>query len=564
MSASLEKTFQFLTKTENEAAQDVLIAGLDSPFQPTRDGALRALMDRRSVEGHDEIFRRLPKLDEHARAIVQERPDRLARVAADVIARSEGKPAGKRNERSPRRAPRSPGREQNACCPKRHRAACDAILSYRLYDAMPALVGAVTHCDAPQASVTVNTILKLTELFYEELSGSNQRPKRRDMEGIRRRMTDSLQQAAAGFGRHGCRQLVEAYLLIAKQQNANLRRILRRPDEKLHPVVVELLKKSQRGGIIRLLLSFLEDPQLPNIVLGIISARTDTKFVENLLRTVGARPSKAIAGALSRLKEIAWATPGNELLERLDDEAQRGAVGLLCASSLDRKVVLDFLGHILLHGKVGGRRAAAEALADFEGPEADALVLRGLADEDPNVRFHLIGQLRPRRIPGAMSLLIRQVDSSNETIREALRKAMPELTFSRFVASFDSLPDELRPTAGHLVRKIDDEAKSLLTKEITGLSPVRRRRAVMAANAMGLVEEMEEVVIGLLSDDDHRVRIAAAEALADCKTMPTWEALRDALLDRSVIVRETAEASLQQICQSLAEQEVEETEEVAP
>lgn len=69
---------------------------------------------------------------------------------------------------------------------------------------------------------------------------------------------------------------------------------------------------------------------------------------------------------------------------------------------------------------------------------------------------------------------------------------------------------------------------------------------------MGLVRELEQTIIGLLSDDDHMVRIEVAKALANCDTAPTWDALRDALLDRSVIVQEAAEQSLQQITHSLA------------
>ena len=102
-------------------------------------------------------------------------------------------------------------------------------------------------------------------------------------------------------------------------------------------------------------------------------------------------------------------------------------------------------------------------------------------------------------------------------------------------------------------------------------SPVRRRRAVLIATAMGMVPTMEEVLIERVSDDDHMVRATAAEALADCKTMPTWEALRDALLDRSVVVQEAAEQSLERISRALLEhlkeqeeEEKEQPEEVVP
>jgi len=68
---------------------------------------------------------------------------------------------------------------------------------------------------------------------------------------------------------------------------------------------------------------------------------------------------------------------------------------------------------------------------------------------------------------------------------------------------------------------------------------------------MGLVQELEEHIVPLISDDDHMVRLAAAQSLADCETENSWERLRDALLDRSVVVQEAAERSLMQISRSL-------------
>jgi HEAT repeat protein len=158
------------------------------------------------------------------------------------------------------------------------------------------------------------------------------------------------------------------------------------------------------------------------------------------------------------------------------------------------------------------------------------------------------------------------VDSPEEEVKQALRKAMPEFTLGQFLPNVEAMDEELRPIAGHLVRKIDPDIVPELAAAMEGPSPVGRRRAVVGASAMGLVQELEETVIRLLSDEDHMVRAAAAKALADCKSMPTWEALRDALLDQSFVVQQAAEQSLEQISQYLlrpVEQE-DHPEEVAP
>jgi len=524
MGVSLNKTFDYLSKTENEAAVEVLTAGLDAPHQPTQRLALRALMDRRSPQGHREVFRRLPKLDEDCRAIVAERPERLENVVGETV--------------------RNPDRE--ACA-----TACNAIVAFRLYEGLPALVAVLSNEENPNTDLVARTVLKLTESFYRELSGIDDQPVRKNQENLRSRITGALEDAVRKYHRHERKEAVEALLLLAKSKSVTLRRLLQRPDERSHHAIVETLSHSRRGGVIRLLLGFLEDPQMPLVVVKVICGRCDAKFVSHLARTVGSHPTKTVLETLARFDSIAWAVPGHEVFEKLDDAAQEGAVQIVAHSSMDRQHVLKVIAHLLMEGKPGGRRAAAKALEQFKDPAANTLVIKGLNDEDPQVRANLLVQVRPRRIPGALSLMIRMVDSPDEEVHRALRRAMPEFTFRHFLANLDKMPEQLLATAGHVVSKIDRQCRSKLEAEMTGPSPVRRRRAVQAAVATGLAVDLEKTLIRLLSDEDHVVRAAAAKALADCKTLPTWEALRDALLDRSFVVKEAAEQSLQRISQSL-------------
>jgi len=536
MSDPLETTFQFLAKTENAAARDILAAGLECSDPITRLGALRAILDRRDPEGHREVFRRLTSLDKQGREIVAERSERLVDAARDALS--------------------SPNRKVCA-------AACDAIASFHLYQVIPALVAALVDTENPHTDLPAAAILKLTEAFYEELSGVADRPKQKAQDTVRARMTTSLEEAVRKYHRHERLEPVEALLLVAKQKNAVLRQLLQRTEEKSHPAILEVLSNSSQGGVIRLLLGFLEDPQMPRAVTDVICNRCDAKFVDNITRTVGTKPSRAAIETLKRFESIAWAKPGHEVFNELDDDAQEGAVWLLMFSSLNPDDKLEVVGYLLLHGKIGGRRAAAKALAKLKGPRANELAVEAVEDDDPQVRATIIPQLRSRKIPGALSMLIGMVDSTDETIHEALRTAMPEFTFRHFLSNFDAMPEAMQPVSGHLVSKIDSGAVEKLTEEMSCLSPVRRRKAVQAAFAMGLVGAVEKAIATLLSDEDHMVRIAAAKALADSNSMPSWEALRDALLDRSVIVQEAAERSLEMISRSLMIQEEDEEGEAA-
>lgn len=527
MSAGLTATFQFLAKTENKAAVEVLVAGLDCPHKPIRHGALRAVLDRRCPEGHREVFRRLSSMDERSREIINERPERLAGVVTDALQNATSQ----------------------ACA-----AACNAIVSFRLCEALPVLVSVLVDPENPHTKMVAETVLELTESFYAELSGTTEGPKHKRQDLVRDRITAALEAGVRKFRRHKQTAAVEAFLLIAKQKNIVLRQLLQRPEEASHQPLVELLSSSSRGGVIRLLLGFLEDPQMPHVVAQVLCNRCDAKFVDHLVRTVGPRPSKTVVETLARFNSIAWAQPGHELFDKLSNAAQQGAVPLLMASSIDRAKLLEIIGYLLLEGKPGGRRAAAEALAEFPGPEASALVVKALGDEDARIRASLIVQLRPRKIPGAFSLLIRMIDSPQEEVQRALQKALPEFTFHQFLANFDKMPEHWQPIAGYMVRNIDPKVADKLVAELNGLSPVRRRRAVTAAGVMGLVPKVEETIVRQLSDEDHMVRVAAAKILAESKSKPTWEALRDALLDKSFAVKEAAEQSLERISRSLAQQ----------
>ncbi len=540
MKPGSKATFQFLAKTENEAAVEVLVAGLDSDHEATRHCALQALLERRDEAGHQAIFKRLAKFDEKSRAIIAERPARLVRVVADVL--KEGKPEAVKK-------------------------ACEAVEDFRLYDAVPSLITALVRENNPDAPLLAEAVLRLTEAFYAELADNDSKPKRRDMSGLRDRITLDLEDAVRKFHRHRQSAAVEALLLLAKQKNVTLRDLLSRPDDASYEPIVELLRTSEQGGVVRLLLGLLDDPKSPLVVADVIGGRTDDKFVAHLARTVGPSPGRAVAESLKRIRNVAWAAIDHPVFAELDDAAQEGAVQILVGSSLERDRVVAMLGYLAKRGNPGGRRAAVRALKHFNQPGTSQIIVDAIEDADSGVRAEAIVQVRPRQIIGAFSMLVRMVDDPAEEVRGALRKAMPEFSFRQFLRSFDDMAPEPRQLAGTLVRKIDGDCLPQLLHEMDRPSPVGRRRALLAALAMGMVSSLEQRIIELLSDDDHIVRVAAATALADCKSAPSWEALRDALLDRSYVVKEAAEGSLQRISEALmhsANGQAESVEDEAP
>ncbi len=278
-----------------------------------------------------------------------------------------------------------------------------------------------------------------------------------------------------------------------------------------------------------------------------MARRRDRKFLLNLLRKIGYEPTNTATANLKRVENISWIKSDKLPVLDLDDAQQHSLVQLLMASSVKRTDIFEVIEQLLLRGKPGGRRAAAVALAQFNGAEANNLAVRALDDEDPNVQAAAVAQLRARGIPGALGRLIDSVDSIHEPVRQAARSSLSEFNFDRFQAAFDMLEEDVRQSTGVLVRKVNDDYVESLKREMGARSRIRRLRSIAMTVAMRAVPDVEDGLLDMLADDDHVVRTEAAKALAFAESPTAREALQEALGDRSTSVQEAAQQSLEQL-----------------
>jgi hypothetical protein len=309
--------------------------------------------------------------------------------------------------------------------------------------------------------------------------------------------------------------------------------------------VIDVLTRSARGGIVRLVLSYLDDPCAPSSTLTVMSRRCDPKFLENFLRKLGVHPTTAINQNLRRMDTIAWMQNHLGILDPMDEVAQQGAVHLARTSGIQRTVAFKLVEHLMRRGKIEGRQAAAAALANFHGAEANRLASDCLNDPDPIVQSHLIGQLRSRGTPGALPTLLLMLDHPHEAVRTAARRSLEEFSFDRYLTAFEMLDEKVRCDTGPLVRKVDPTAPRRLAEELDARSRTRRMRAVAVAAAMNLVPQLEMKIIQRLTDEDHLVRAEAAKALVQATSNTARQALLIAFHDRSVVVQEAAQQSLE-------------------
>jgi HEAT repeat protein len=517
-------TFRALAESRNDAAVQVLAHALDGPSGPLAQEAMRSLLVRSGKASQREILDRWLRLDDESRALARQRPGRLSAVCREALLEAD------------RRSSES---------------AAAAILECNDFEQFGLLAKLVEDQRYPHADLVDKLLVELADQLYDGATSLDDYVRQRELQRVRMHAVDVLQPLAERYAVHGRRPAIEAFCTLARRENTVLRRVLREPRDAAHEPLRDVLLNSPRLGVIHLLVGFLDDPYAPLAALDALARRYDRPFLHELTGRLAAPPQRVVVENLRRLASIVWLGTDFAVIDDLDEISQAGAVRLAAASGMARAELLDLLGHVLHYGNVGGRRAASNVLPGFDDPTATELLRRALDDPDPQVQANVLAHLRPRNVQGALATLVAMVDSPHDLVRQAAREGLDEFNFERFLRSFDTMDEDIRCTTGVLVKKVDPQAMHDLAHELSAMSRTRRIRALSAAEAMEAVVEMEELIVALLRDSDHMVRAAAAQALGCCPTSAARDALRDALVDRSVVVQEAAELSLFQLAERL-------------
>ncbi len=523
MNRGVEETLRLLSETANEAAVPVLLAALDLPDRAIQDGAMTAILSRRRGAGSRVLVERWGRLSERWKQQIGEHPRQIAPAVRDAILSRDGE-----------------------LCAN----GCEALLSIREFELIPALVTAIEEPGNPYATMVAETLLSVCELLQEEIFGPSAKRRLRTPTRVRQQVLPSLERAVDRYEQHRHREVVEAFLMLTNHENALLKQVLCEPRHPAYLVITEILRHSPRVAIIRLALNLLESRFAPTIALQIVSHRRDRPFIRQLLQRFTNTSTDHLRANLHRVESIRWLQDDLSELDTLTEDEQEAAVYVAMASGMDRIAAFDVIAYVMRHGRVGGRRAASRALAEFGGADANKLVLDGLHDGDPHVQANVVVQMRERGIPGAISRLIQLLDSPHNVVAKAAQSCLGEFNFNRYVTVFDLMEDDIRRSTGLLVMRVDSGAMTQLAEELKARTRTRRLRGLEVAMAMGAVERVEPLIIGLLEDSDHFVRTEAARTLAYCNSPLAQQALRTALMDRSVVVREAAEQSLRKLSES--------------
>jgi HEAT repeat protein len=517
---ALDRTIDVLAKSHNEAAVPTLVRAVESADPTVFDGAIGALVARRSKAGHLVVLGRWRQLSASLKQLVLRRRGWMAAALRDALL--------------------SPDDQLFA-------NARDVAEASGEFDLLPTLITVAEHSDANRSQAAIDLTLRLVEQLGQLIGVAKEKRDELalpELEAMRRSVLESLERSVERFRQHQRGELIEAFVVLAGPHSGLLKSIMDAPHHPCFQSVLQVLMESRSPAVLELLKTILEVKDAPPVVCNVVSKRTDAVFAEVLLAMPLDPKNAFLRKNLAKIKSLACLEDGQELCTQFDEQRQAAAIRLLTATGAHDDVKLDLAQTLLAGGAVAGRLAACTALAGIPGQRSSDLVLAALKDADAEVQAAAVRQLRQRRIPGALAMLMRLVSSPLEPVQRAAREALSEFSFDNYLTRFDSLDDEGRRTLGARVARIDERTLTRLREELVSPSRRQRLRGLDMAEAMGLVPQIADALVERLNDEDHLVRSAAADLLQYCRADDVRSALLTAVGDRSTAVQTAARNSL--------------------
>jgi HEAT repeat protein len=525
MHSGLKKTERVLAESRNRAVLPLLATSLHSAEAEVRAAAIRATMRRRDIQSHTQLLRHFNRFNEAdvvaLRAAYQTMPHHAAPALKAALANGDA-----------------------ALCDN----ACRFIESCRAYELIGTLVSALDRPHRHHAGQISATIAHLARTLHDELSewtrGDRIGP---DPTFARHQLLAATEKSLAGAKATPRQEIVDAFLLLTPIDSESLLQIMRDVRHPSHDALAATLTSSPSLAMVERLVDFLHDTTAPKSVLEAIAQRTDRVFTNSLFHELKHPVPLRVLHNMKQLQSVAWLDSQRAFLLELDGRAQAVAVDLAIASGINRDAQFALLKMLLTSGLAEGRRASCNALGLFDSPEATTLVLGALGDPDCAVKAAAFRQLRQRRVPNALSLLVAELNSPSIEIREAARSSLAEFNFVRYRAMFDLLDDEAARTTGILVRQVDPSVREKLEEDLTAPSISTRKRGIEMAVAMKAIQDVSDQLVELARHENVALRTDAVTALGHAEGPRVVEALTAAARDSNRSVADAAQHSLSRL-----------------
>lgn len=520
MTSVLLKTIKFLAQSENPAALDLLRFLLEDTDPEVRRAAFDALYRKQDAAVRLELFVRFVKDEEQWNGQACITPDRLGKLSAEAFQSGDE---------------------------RMMQLAAQVIIRHKLYESVPTLCSYVESHMESWANLAADTILALSESFYDELLNCRTELDRRNMDRRREWLTGQIEVLVRTYATHDMLAVVKAYLIITKRDYPSFLAILGDIHSKISKTMVQLLEGGEHGSFIRLLLSFISDPESPALVDNILCSKDDPKFVRNFLNTVGSPPDQTTKAALKRFKNVKWLSlESPERLLELIREVEPCFVYFFTNITLSKEDQADLLRFVFKYCQPEARRVAVEALRGFPTEEFNQILIDAVQDPDAFVCASAMRIVKSKGLKDADQIIMRCVDRRESVVIQAIYDLLPDFHIETYLQKVEQFPEQIARTLGKIVRKIDSNTEKVLGEEIASFVPFRRLSAATAIRYLGLGGKFQNQVCQILErDEESNVRIAACMALSEVMTMEAIQALKEATQDRTFVIRAAANDAVQ-------------------
>ncbi|KPK75218.1 MAG: hypothetical protein AMJ79_12125 [Phycisphaerae bacterium SM23_30] len=527
--------YEYLSRTENEAADKALLLGWRRAEEPYRTALLEVMLDRGTPKVTSELIRQYHQFSPPWQGLMRERVDVLYGGMFQ---------AGRAKE-------------------VQGRLNCLHIIKHTRYMRLADLVVNMLRDRAGQVSrEAAATLLELVRSFNSEGAEKDQestqaRTAEERSEQFRRTggkisnreiLLSALKRAVDSYPVHKRSEAVLGAMCVIRADKAPFWR------EKLlgyHPVgraVRHILLNHGGAELAGFCLSALRQVDLRSTAVRAISAQKKPGFIAAMARQFQGESDELVLRGLKMVRRPSWLGAGEFRRGAFSPEDQLDIVDLVLqlGASVEEKVT-----YLCAVGRSGSEAAGLKAVARLGEMQEEAAVeglVRLMSCGREIVALAAAWQLIKTEPPQLHRVMIEQLNGSHEQVRALAWGYYRSIAFKRYWENFERLPPLQRAAAGRAVFKIDRKAHDRWLRRARDESARQRLRAVRVARLLGRLEECFEELKRLACDADRKVRSCAVAGLGEFekKDESIQRLLKSALKDEDHRVRANAIEALEQ------------------
>ncbi len=521
----LDSTFGVIRSLSREDCLQFLEMALAEPYDEIQGPAFTLLADPQGINRPDLIVRSFPTLVPAMRKRIEERKWHFINVAKDQI---RGNPE------------------------KIRRAAYEMLAAFGEVDVAHLLAMAVNDASTAIRENAANAVEKLALRYHYHLlnwRSQGDEKSRIYVEENRALMTQALEVLLRTYQIH--RKVV--FIDIAIELGGPAYRlitdiVLSHGESPAYKGFIHCMGQAHSEAAMEMLfkLYFEREGNLHQAALDVMKTRMDAGFPVAIASWLGKLPPERFLQLSTRTREVLWwaaveqnpdlePIPASKLLEFLSKS-------FLEPKSRDAMVAALFRSR---YGEVRSR--VLLTLRELRSPLTLEFARKALEDPADEVKLtggKLISELRPS---DRARLLAPLVASGCDELRRIAVKEIANVSFDRYLRSFDRLDERTRELAARALAKIDLSMMDRLTEEINSLEPKRRLKALKIVNYVDAEEDLRPMLLELLNDPDTHVRAAVVKIVELSGNVEGMKLLISALSDPDRRVRANAVEAFEEI-----------------